>query len=93
MMILKIAYFATAITLILLLYCMGKVCAKKLLEEDSELKFKKTTPTEKFIAWLRMLIVAFCPIVNLIFLLVIVFFWEQVYESCMDKMEDRLEWK
>ena len=93
MMILKIAYFATAITLIILFYSMGKMCAKELLGDGSEFRFKKATPTEKFIAWLRMLIVAFCPIVNLLLLLTVVFLWEQVYEACLDKMEDRLEWK
>ena len=73
------------------IYLCSRFVAKKFKTEHPTAKFRKVGCVEKVIAFLRTVIVSFCPIINIVFLLVFVLAWEQCVEATEDKVWDLVE--
>lgn len=73
------------------IYLCSYFVAKKFKVEHPTAKFRKVGFVEKVIALLRTAIISFCPIINVVFLLVFVLAWEQCIEATEDKVWDLVE--
>lgn len=81
MKILVIIYFIVSIITFIFAYLMALSIIKKIKKEYPSVKFYKKSLIEKILALLRTLIISFCPIINLIVLLCLVFGYDKIFEA------------
>ena len=86
MKILVIIYFTISIITFIFAYLIALSIIKKIKKEYPNVKFHKNSLIEKIIALLRSSIISFCPIINVITLLIFVF----KYEECFEIFEDKI---
>ncbi len=86
MKILGISYLTISIITFLYIIFFGIVVKQKVKRENPDIHFRKISLAERLFSFLTLLIMSFCPILNLINLLVVELATEQVEEMVIDKL-------
>lgn len=91
MKILGIIYLTISIITFLYLILMGVSTKQKFIKANPEIHFEKKSLTERILAFLKVFVVCFCPILNFIFLITWVLLSEQIEENMTDKFYEMTE--
>lgn len=91
MKVILIIYLVISLLTFGFIFLCSYFAIKKFKAEHPTAKFHKVGFAERFVSFLRTAIISFCPIINVVFLLVFVLAWEQCLEETEDKIWDLTE--
>ena len=85
------AYLAVIILNIVCVITVACICTAKIFNLYGKVKFTKIPAGERLFNWIRLIVLCVAPGLNLLMLMVYVFFGERVIDETVETLEDKIE--
>ena len=84
-------YLAVVILNVICAIAIAYASAAKIFNLYGKVKFTKAPAGERLFNWMRLIVLCVTPGLNLLMLIVYVFFGEEVIDNTIETLEDRIE--
>lgn len=84
-------YLAVVILNVICVIAIARICSVKIFNLYGKVKFTKIPAGERLFNWIRLIVLCVTPGLNLLMLMVYVFWGEMVIDKTVDTLENRIE--